>query len=144
MMTTEGDIRDAGLRCTAQRVAVLDVLRAERSHRPAEEITSQVRERLGAVSTQGVYDALGALVESGLARRIEPAGSPALYEARTGDNHHHLVCRGCAAVVDVDCVVGEAPCLEPSEDNGFVVDEAEVTFWGLCPECQQQASKANQ
>jgi Fur family ferric uptake transcriptional regulator len=142
-MTTERDLRDAGLRCTAQRVAVLDVLRAERSHRPAEEVSFLVRDRLGAVSTQGIYDALGALVDAGLARRIEPAGSPALYEARTGDNHHHLVCRGCAAVVDVDCVVGEAPCLEPSDDNGYVVDEAEVTFWGLCPACQNNASEPN-
>jgi len=94
-----------------------------------------VRERLGAVSTQGIYDALGALVGAGLARQIEPAGSPALYEARAGDNHHHLVCRGCGAVVDVDCVVGPAPCLEPSDRLGFVIDEAEITFWGRCSDC---------
>lgn len=135
--STERDIRGAGLRCTAQRIAVLDVLRAKRSHRPADEVSALVRTRLGAVSTQGIYDALGALVSAGLARRIEPAGSAALYEARAGDNHHHLVCRNCGAVVDVDCVVGTAACLEPSDSQGFVVDEAEVTFWGRCPECVQ-------
>ena len=133
--TPETDIRAAGLRCTAQRIAVLEVLRARRAHRPADEVASLVRERLGAVSAQGVYDALGALVGAGLARRIEPAGSAALYEARAGDNHHHLVCRDCGTVVDVDCVVGEAACLEPSDRQGFLVDEAEVTFWGRCPEC---------
>jgi Fur family ferric uptake transcriptional regulator len=135
MTTSESDIRAAGLRCTAQRIAVLDILRSERSHRPVDEVSSLVRQRLGTISIQAVYDALGTLVRAGLARRIEPAGSPALYEARTGDNHHHLVCRGCGAVVDVDCVVGSAPCLEPAESRGFVIDEAEVTFWGRCPEC---------
>ena len=135
MTTSESDIRAAGLRCTAQRIAVLDILRSERRHRPVDEVSSLVRQRLGTVSIQAVYDALGTLVRAGLARGIEPAGSPALYEARTGDNHHHLVCRGCGAVVDVDCVVGSAPCLEPSESRGFVIDEAEVTFWGRCPEC---------
>jgi Fe2+ or Zn2+ uptake regulation protein len=133
--TSERDIRAAGLRCTAQRIAVLDILRSERSHRPADEVSSLARDRLGTVSTQGIYDALGALVSAGLARRIEPAGSAALYEARAGDNHHHLVCRDCGAVVDVDCVVGTAACLEPSDSQGFVIDEAEVTFWGRCPEC---------
>lgn len=135
MTTSESDIRAAELRCTAQRIAVLDVLRSQRGHRPAGEVTSLVRERLGAVSTQAVYDALTALVRAGLARRIEPAGSAALYEARAGDNHHHLVCRDCGTVVDVDCLVGTAACLEPSDSQGFVVDEAEVTFWGRCPEC---------
>lgn len=135
MTTSERDIRAAGLRCTAQRIAVLDILRAERCHRPADEVSSLVRDRLGTVSTQGIYDALGALVSAGLARRIEPAGSAALYEARAGDNHHHLVCRICGAVVDVDCVVGAPACLEPSDNQGFVIDEAEVTFWGRCPEC---------
>jgi Fur family ferric uptake transcriptional regulator len=133
--TSESDIRAAGLRCTAQRIAVLDVLRAQRSHRRADDVALAVRERLGGVSTQGIYDALSALVRAGLARRIEPAGSAALYEARVGDNHHHLVCRTCGAVVDVDCVRGAAVCLEPSETRGFVIDEAEVTFWGQCPEC---------
>ncbi len=143
MTTSERDIRGAGLRCTAQRVAVLDFLRSERRHRPADEVSSGVRERLGAVSTQGIYDALGALVGAGLARQIEPAGSPALYEARAGDNHHHLVCRGCGAVIDVDCVVGPAPCLEPSDRLGFVIDEAEVTFWGRCSECVE-ANRQNE
>ena len=135
MTTSEIDIRAAGLRCTAQRTAVLEILRSERRHRPVDEVSTLVRERLGTVSVQAVYDALGTLVRAGLARRIEPAGSPALYEARAGDNHHHLVCRGCGAVVDVDCAVGSAPCLEPFESRGFVIDEAEVTFWGRCPEC---------
>jgi Fe2+ or Zn2+ uptake regulation protein len=132
---SEQDIRAAGLRCTPQRIAVLEVLRAQRCHRQVDEVASLVRERLGAVSTQGVYDALNALVEAGLARRIKPADSAALYEARVGDNHHHLVCRGCGRVSDVDCVVGSAACLEPSDSQGFVIDEAEVTFWGRCPEC---------
>lgn len=143
MTTSESDIRAAGLRCTAQRIAVLDILRSERRHRPADEVSSLVRARLGAVSTQGIYDALGALVSAGLARRIEPAGSAALYEARAGDNHHHLVCRGCGTVIDVDCVVGAAPCLEASHDHGFVVDEAEVTFWGRCPECLAATAATN-
>ena len=143
MTTTERDIRDAGLRCTAQRIAVLDVLRSERRHRAADEVSTEVRDRLGAVSRQGVYDALGALVQAGLARQIEPAGSPTLYEARSGDNHHHLVCRRCGTVVDVDCVVGEAPCLTPSESLGFAVEEAEVTFWGRCPECRVSEQKRN-
>jgi Fe2+ or Zn2+ uptake regulation protein len=135
MTTSESDIRDAGLRCTAQRIAVLDVLRARRAHRPAEEVSTLVRDRLGAISIQAVYDALNALVQAGLARRIEPAGSAALYEARAGDNHHHLVCRDCGRVADVDCIVGTSACLEPSDRQGFRLDEAEVTFWGQCPEC---------
>jgi Fur family transcriptional regulator, stress-responsive regulator len=132
---SEADIREAGLRCTAQRIAVLDILRAQRHHYRVDEVCSSVRRRLGAVSTQAVYDALAALVDAGLARRIEPAGSAALFEARSGDNHHHLVCRDCGAVVDVDCVVGSAPCLDASDGLGFVIEEAEVTFWGRCPVC---------
>jgi Fur family ferric uptake transcriptional regulator len=95
--------------------------------------------RLGAVSGQAVYDAVGALIAAGLARRIEPAGSAALFEARSGDNHHHLVCRDCGAVTDVDCRVGAAPCLEASDNQGFVIDEAEITFWGRCPKCVARA-----
>jgi Fe2+ or Zn2+ uptake regulation protein len=129
------DIRATGLRCTAQRIAVLDLLRARRHHYRADELSVLVAERLGAVSTQAVYDALGALVAAGLARRIEPAGSAALYEAGAGDNHHHLICRDCGVVVDVECVTGEAPCLELPGGSGFVVDEAEITFWGWCPQC---------
>jgi Fur family transcriptional regulator, stress-responsive regulator len=114
---------------------VLDVL-ADGGHFDVDQIAVKVRQRLDTVSTQAVYDVLGALARVGLARRIEPAGSPALYERRAGDNHHHVVCRGCGAVADVDCAMGEAPCLDPSAAHGFVIDEAEVTFWGLCPTCQ--------
>lgn len=96
-----------------------------------------MRSELGSVSTQAVYDVLKACVGAGLLRRIEPAGSPARYETRIGDNHHHLVCRNCGAVTDIDCVVGAVPCLVPSDDHGFAVDEAEVTFWGLCPDCRE-------
>jgi Fur family ferric uptake transcriptional regulator len=100
-------------------------------------VRSAVHEQLGGVSTQAVYDVLRAFTVAGLVRRIEPAGSPALFETRVHDNHHHVVCRGCGAVADVDCVVGRAPCLEPSAAPGFVVDEAEVTFWGVCSDCQR-------
>jgi Fur family ferric uptake transcriptional regulator len=106
-------------------------------HLDVDEITKRVRAELVAVSVQTVYDVLGALARAGLARRIEPAGSPARYEARAGDNHHHIVCRGCGQIADVDCAVGEAPCLDPSTAHGFELDEAEVTFWGLCPACQK-------
>ena len=130
-------LRSRGLRVTRPRIAVLEIL-AEGGHFDVDEIATRVRERLDSVSTQAVYDVLSALARVGLARRIEPAGSPARYERRAGDNHHHVVCRGCGAIADVDCAVGEAPCLEPSAAHGFLVDEAEVTFWGLCPTCQQQ------
>ncbi len=133
--SSERDIRAAGLRCTAQRIAVLEVLRSGRRHVRVDEVATQVTERLGAVSPQAVYDALAALVGAKLARRIEPAGSAALFEARSGDNHHHLVCRGCGATFDIDCVVGTAPCLEASDDLGFVIDEAEIVFWGRCADC---------
>ncbi|TDB69956.1 Fur family transcriptional regulator [Micromonospora sp. KC721] len=128
-------LRSRGLRVTRPRLAVLDVLAAG-GHLEVDEITRRVRERLDSVSTQAVYDVLGALSRADLARRIEPAGSPARYEARTGDNHHHVVCRSCGKIADVDCAVGAAPCLDPSIAHGFEVDEAEVTFWGLCPTCQ--------
>ena len=129
-------LRAHGLRVTRPRLAVLEVL-AEGGHFDVEEITRRVRSRLDSVSTQAIYDVLGALARVGLARRIEPAGSPALYERRTGDNHHHVVCRSCGAIADVDCAVGHAPCLDPSRPpSGFVIDEAEVTFWGLCAACQ--------
>ncbi|MEX2466025.1 MAG: Fur family transcriptional regulator [Gemmatimonadota bacterium] len=129
-------LTDAGLRATAQRMAILDVLRNTPEHLSVDRVTEDVRSRLGTISQQAVYDALGALASAGLARRIEPAGSPALFESRVADNHHHAVCRRCGSVVDIDCVVGAAPCLEASETHGFVLDEAEITFWGLCPECQ--------
>jgi len=132
-------LRKAGLRATAQRIAVLDALHGTAGHLSVDTVTERVRSRLGAVSTQAVYDILDALTSKGLARRIEPAGSPALFESRVADNHHHVVCRRCRAVADIDCVVGAAPCLEASDTNGFVLDEAEITFWGLCPECHARS-----
>ncbi|HET9092586.1 MAG TPA: transcriptional repressor, partial [Acidimicrobiales bacterium] len=109
----------------------------ERPHVDTDTVIALVRGRLGSVSPQAVYNVLAALVEAGLVRRIQPASSPALYEVRVGDNHHHIVCRRCRATADVDCVVGRRPCLTPSETAGYAIDEAEVTFWGLCPSCQQ-------
>lgn len=135
MSPLETLLRSRGLRVTRPRLAVLEVL-SEGGHLEVDDIATKVRGRLESVSTQAVYDVLGALSRAGLARRIEPAGSPARYESRVNDNHHHVVCRGCGEVADVDCAVGEAPCLEPSSSSGFVIDEAEVTFWGLCPSCQ--------
>lgn len=128
-------LRDAGLRVTAPRIAVLGVL-AEHPHSTAQAVAELSRRRLGSVSTQAVYDVLAACASVGLVRRIEPAGSPALFETRTGDNHHHLVCRACGSAVDVDCAVGESVCLAPSDDAGYLLDEAEVVFWGLCPACR--------
>src|SRR5438309_3431603 len=129
---TEQRLRERGLRVTRPRLTVLEIL-GEGGHLEVDEITTQVRARLDSVSTQAVYDVLGALSRAGLARRIEPAGSPARFERRAGDNHHHVVCRGCGETADVDCAVGAAPCLDPSQAHGFDGDEAEVTFWGLCP-----------
>jgi Fur family ferric uptake transcriptional regulator len=132
-------LRTSGLRVTAPRSAVLQVLddaTRGQEHLTAAEVAERVRERLGTVSLQAVYDCLDALVDAGLARRIEPAGHAALFEGRVGDNHHHLVCRQCGRTVDVDCAVGLAPCLTASATAGFVVDEAEVVFWGRCPDCQ--------
>ena len=128
-------LRAAGLRVTAPRVIVLRVL-AARPHTPADAIVGAARAELGAVSTQGVYDVLRACHDAGIVRRIQPAGSPALYELRVGDNHHHMVCRRCGAVHDVDCARGEAPCLEPAQRLGFDVHEAEVVYWGACPGCR--------
>ena len=127
-------LRGVGMRVTGPRLAVLRALN-EHPHTDAETVARAVRERIGTVSTQAVYDVLRALTAAGLVRRVEPAGSRARYETRVGDNHHHLVCRSCGTVVDVDCAVGSAPCLGPVDDGGFVVDEAEVTFWGLCAQC---------
>ena len=132
-------LREAGLRVTAPRLAVLSSVR-DLDHPDVDDVVRAARLRLGAVSTQAVYDVLRAFEEAGLVRRIEPAGSPVRYETRVGDNHHHLVCRRCGVVADVDCVVGHAPCLEPAGDAGFVVDEADVTFWGICPRCQGAAA----
>ena len=132
-------LRDRGLRATTTRVAVLRAVTELTGHPDTDTIAMRVRETLGAISTQAVYDGLHAMTRVGLLRRIEPAGSPARYETRVGDNHHHVVCRSCGAAHDVDCVVGAAPCLEPVDTAGFAVDEAEVTFWGLCPDCQALA-----
>ncbi|UIJ34202.1 Fur family transcriptional regulator [Allobranchiibius huperziae] len=128
-------LRAAQLRVTAPRVAVLEEL-SSRPHADADDLVMAVRERLGSVSVQAVYDVLRALTAAGLVRRIEPAGHPARYETRTGDNHHHVVCRSCGAVGDVDCAVGPAPCLEASNPDGFTIDEAEVIYWGHCSECR--------
>ncbi|MER8030105.1 Fur family transcriptional regulator [Streptomyces bauhiniae] len=132
--TAAAELRGAGLRVTAARVALLDTVRAG-DHLGAEAIAAQVRERVGHISVQAVYEALHALTAAGLIRRIEPAGSAARFEGRVGDNHHHAVCRSCGAVADVDCAVGHAPCLTASDDRGFVIDEAEVVYWGICSDC---------
>ena len=133
-LTPADELRSAGLRVTAARVALLETFRTG-DHPGVEEIASGVRARVGHVSVQAVYDALHALTAAGLVRRIEPADSPARFERRVGDNHHHVVCRSCGAVADVDCAVGEAPCLTASDDRGFSIDEAEVIYWGMCPDC---------
>ncbi|MFI6504039.1 Fur family transcriptional regulator [Nonomuraea typhae] len=132
--TTAEELRGVGLRVTAARVALLETVRVG-DHLGVEALAAGVRERVGHISLQAVYEALHALTAAGLVRRIEPPGSPALYEGRVGDNHHHLVCRTCGAVADVDCAVGHAPCLTASNDHGFAIDEAEVIYWGLCPDC---------
>jgi Fur family transcriptional regulator, stress-responsive regulator len=134
--TIEDRLRGAGLRVTAPRVAVLRVLGEARDHPRVDQVIDRVRAAGGSISTQAAYDVCEALHRAGLASRIEPAGSAARYEARVGDNHHHLVCRRCGLTVDVDCAVGEAPCLEPHAARGFVVDEAEVTYWGVCEACR--------
>jgi Fur family transcriptional regulator, stress-responsive regulator len=133
-LTTADELRGAGLRVTAARVALLETVR-EGDHLGIEAITSGVRDRIGHISLQAVYDALHALTAAGLVRRLEPAGGAARFEGRVGDNHHHVVCRSCGVVADVDCAVGEAPCLTASDDRGFAIDEAEVVYWGLCPAC---------
>ena len=130
----DGALRVAGLRVTRPRVAVLEAVHAN-PHLDTEALITAARARLGAVSHQAVYNVLQILTDRGLVRRIQPQGSVARYEARVGDNHHHLVCRSCGAISDVDCATGEAPCLTPSDDAGFVVDEAEVIYWGQCGSC---------
>jgi len=132
-------LRSASLRVTRPRVAVLIAVH-ERPHADTEALIGAAREGLGAVSHQAVYDVLRTLTEAGLLRRIQPAGSAARYEARVGDNHHHVVCRSCGSVADVDCALGAAPCLTPSDDAGFSIDEAEVIYWGRCPACATPAN----
>jgi Fe2+ or Zn2+ uptake regulation protein len=131
-------LRQRGVQVTAQRLAVLRAV-VENPHSTAAEIDVAVRGEIGAVSLQAVYDALGMLTEMAIIRRIQPAGSPARYEGRVGDNHHHLICRTCNRMVDVDCVVGEAPCLTAADDLGYEIDEAEVIYWGRCPTCVSEA-----
>ncbi len=131
-------LRRHGVQVTAQRLAVLRAV-SERPHCTAGQIDAVVRAEIGAVSLQAVYDTLGVLTEKGIIRRIQPAGSPARYEGRVGDNHHHLICRTCGGMVDVDCAVGDPPCLTAVDDSGYEIDEAEVIYWGRCPECASRA-----
>jgi len=144
--TSVGDaalLRHHGLQVTAQRLAVLRAV-SGRSHSTADDIDAVVRADIGAISRQAVYDALGALTDKGLLRRIQPAGSAARYEDRVGDNHHHLICRTCSRMVDVDCAVGDTPCLRAADDAGYEVDEAEVIYWGRCPRCVAATSHLNE
>jgi Fe2+ or Zn2+ uptake regulation protein len=135
-------LRRHGVQVTAQRLAVLAAVSA-RPHGTADDVANAVRAEIGVISRQAVYDALGVLADKGLIRRIQPAGSPARYEGRAGDNHHHLICRNCGGMVDVDCAVGAAPCLTPVDDSGFEIDEAEVIYWGCCPECHAQPRESS-
>jgi Fur family transcriptional regulator, stress-responsive regulator len=135
-------LRAAGLKVTAARVAVLQALTEANDHPRVDQVIDRVRSAGVPISTQAAYDVCEALRRAALAQRIEIAGGPARYEARVGDNHHHLACRACGTVVDVDCAIGAAPCLAPSQMHGFVVDQAEVTHWGLCPACQTTSRKA--
>jgi Fur family ferric uptake transcriptional regulator len=130
----ENMLREASLHVTRPRVAVLAAV-YEHPHADTYSILGHVRRELGGVSQQAVYDVLNALTDAGLLRRIQPRGSVARYESRVADNHHHVVCRSCGAIADVDCAVGEAPCLTAAEDHGFVIEEAEVIYWGMCPAC---------
>jgi Fur family ferric uptake transcriptional regulator len=131
-------LRESGLRVTAQRLAVLRAV-ATHPHGTADAVAATARADLGTISVQAVYDVLSALVDAGLVRRLQPAGSPARFETRTGDNHHHVVCRDCGHTADVDCATGSAPCLTPSDDLGFAIDEAEIIFWGHCQACAAPA-----
>ena len=132
----EQQLRSCGLQVTAQRLAIMEAVTA-RPHATAEELTEIVRDKIGSISRQAVYDTLAALADKRLIRRIQPTGSPARYEDRVGDNHHHLVCRGCGLIFDIDCAVGSTPCLDVEEDHGFEIDEAEVVYWGRCPDCRR-------
>lgn len=139
--TAAAAIRAAGLRVTESRTAVYEALR-ERPHATADEVFTVVLPQVPSTSRQSVYNALGDFADAGLVRRIEPAGRSMMFELRVDDNHHHLVCSSCGAVQDVDCVVGHAPCLTPSASHGFAIEAAEVTFWGVCPACQADPSRA--
>lgn len=134
-VSAEQLLREHGLNVTAQRLAVMGAV-AEHPHATADDVLGDVRERIGSISKQAVYDTLTTLSDRGLLRRIQPAGSPARFEDRAGDNHHHLICRGCRAMFDIDCAVGDTPCLTADDDHGFEIDEAEVVYWGRCPTCR--------
>ncbi|WP_349904342.1 Fur family transcriptional regulator [Parafrigoribacterium humi] len=138
----EHELHGAGLRVTGGRLALLEILHS-RPHSDAETLFRSLRETLPGTSIQSVHNVLSDLTEAGIIRRIEPAGSPARYERRTGDNHHHVVCTSCGDIADVDCVVGHAPCLSPSDSSGFTIEQAEVTFWGLCPACRLSESRTS-
>ncbi len=128
-------LRSHGVQVTAQRVAVMQAV-TDQPHATADEVTAGARGSIGTISRQSVYDSLGVLEDAGLIRRIQPAGSPARFEDRVRDNHHHLICRDCGRLVDVDCAVGDTPCLTAADDRGYDIDEAEVVYWGRCPDCQ--------
>jgi Fur family ferric uptake transcriptional regulator len=134
-------LREHGVQVTAQRLAVMRAV-SVRPHGTADDVAEIVRAEIGAISRQGVYDSLGMLVDRGILRRIQPAGSPARYEYRVGDNHHHLVCRSCGATVDVDCAIGAAPCLDLDDDRGYEIQETEVIYWGVCPACREAPDRA--
>jgi len=132
-------LREHGIQVTPQRLAVLHAVSGN-PHVTADRVSELAREHIGSISRQSVYDALGVLADVGIVRRIQPIGSPTLFEDRVGDNHHHLICRDCGNVLDVDCAVGTTPCLTAADNQGFEIDEAEVTYWGVCPNCRVAAS----
>ena len=138
-LTHQALLRRHGLRVTAKRLAVLRAV-ADNPHSTTDDIYRAVADEVGTLSIQAVYDALASCTDKGLLRRIEPAGSPARYEARVDDNHHHLICRTCGRMVDVDCAVGDTPCLTAADNSGYVIDEAEVVYWGRCPDCARALS----
>ena len=143
MLSDPADLlRQRGYRVTGQRLAVLRAVSRE-AHVTADAVAETVRAELGSISLQAVYDVLGVLVDVGLIRRIQPAGSPALFEARVSDNHHHVICRDCGRAADVDCAIGSAPCLTAVDDKGYDIDEAEVIYWGRCPQCQTKNQNQN-
>jgi Fur family transcriptional regulator, stress-responsive regulator len=137
-------LRRVGLRVTSPRLAVLTALAGSAPHSSVDGVVGAVRERLGDGSAQTVYNVLRTFIDVGLVRRIEPAGRPGLYELRVGDNHHHIICRSCGAIADVDCAVGDTPCLTAADDSGYDIDEAEVIYWGQCPDCVAATSVQNQ
>jgi Fur family transcriptional regulator, stress-responsive regulator len=136
-------LRQHGVQVTAQRLAILRAV-SSRPHATADDLTEVVRAVIGSISRQAVYDTLAVLVDKDLVRRIQPAGSAARFEARVGDNHHHLICRGCGATFDIDCAIGAVPCLTADDDHGFEIDEAEVIYWGICPPCREVAAASSQ